>query len=384
MHNDYKGYRKALAVDIEQAPVAEGAVWRSEPAHELEEIRDGERHMRICTREFLTQVAARYVTPATATLNGVGQRLLVRALSPESIGGRVQKLSELFESHKCLRADVVYSPVVPTNTKGALAMAFYNDIAVSTQLTGVDAMVHASSAGDHYIQFPVWKGAELHIDPELFTKRIADEQEGDARFTTDGLLEVLLAGTVDNAGPNDEYYGNLYIVVEYDFWSPLLDVDISTPVAGTVTLTAGAATGTTLGAAFCALGPAPGAFLSWTMTGLTLLAAPDYLLTLTLHAANVTLGTQSQVRELDSVDPYTPAPGMTFFCRAARAGTGTDTFLFFFDSIEAASDFVFDQAGSAGAITSGQLVYDATSAPGLILYTLEFQMSAMDISSSRG
>jgi len=380
VHTTKNSYHKALNSDIEQAPVSEGTVWHSEPANEFEEVRKDGRHLRISGREFFSQVSVIYVATTTSKISDVGQRVLCRPLNPESLGGRIKRLAELYESHRCLKAVVSYAPVVPTSTPGALAIAFYNDVSVSTQLTGVGAMVHASSAAD-FIEFPVWRNADIHLDPERFTRQVADDAQGDARFTTDGMLEVMLAGPVTNSGPNDLYLGNLFIEYEYEFSAPLLDVDISAPISGTVTLTAGAATATTRGAAFCALGPAPASYCLWSMTGLAVTSAPDYVLTLTLHAINLTVGSQPPFRVLDSVTPFAPTVGMTFYCRAAIAGTGTDVFLFFYDSLEAASEFVFDQAGSAGALTPGQILYDTTIAPGLSQYVMTFSMSAADVSS---
>jgi len=380
VHPTRASYNKAKQFAEKQASLAEGTVWKSEPGQEFAEIRKDGEHLKVSGREFLTQVYVIYDAAATATIGSVGDRVMVRPLSPESIGGRIKRLAELYESHKALKFCVTYAPVVPATTPGALAMAYVSDVATTQQLTGVAEMVHLSTACD-FVEFPVWETCVLPVDPDRFTREVADEQEGDARFTTDGMLIVLLAGPISNAGPGSLIFGNLFIEYEYDFSTPLLDQDVAAPVSGSVTVTAGAATTTVLGAAYAALGPVPGAYPSWGLTGLPFADTPDYLFTCTIQSIVVTTSLPV-LRILDSETTFSMDVGQTFFCRVAVSSTGTDSFLFFFDSLEAASNFVFDQASVSGALTSGQVLTNAASAAGIHQYVLKMLMTAIDLSSN--
>ncbi len=380
VHPTRTSYEKAKKMIRHEASVAEGTVWKSEPAQEFSDVRKDGQHLVISGREFLSDVYVVYDVAATDSLNSIGERVTVRPLSPESIGGRIQRLSELYESHKAKKFKIVYAPVVPTSTTGALALAFVNDVATTQQVTGVSEMVHLSTACD-FVEFPVWQTCELEIDPDRFTREVADEQEGDARFTTDGLLVVLLAGPISNAGPGSIIFGNLFIEYEYDFSSPLLDLDVSAPISGSITVSGGAATTTNLGTAFAALGPTPGTYASWGPTGFAITSCPDYLLTITIQAVTVTTSLPT-LRILDSVSTFKMAPGQTYFCRAALSSTPADVFLFFFDSLEAASNFVFDQGSSSGALTSGQVLYDATTAAGTHQYNLKCIANVIDLSTN--
>ncbi len=380
VHATRGSYNKAVQISRTDAALAEGSVWKSEPAQEFAEIKKDGQHLRVSGREFLSEVYVLYDVAATDALGSVGERVSVRPLSPDSIGGRIQRLAELYESHKCMRFRVTYAPVVPATTAGALAMAFVNDVATTQQVTGVSEMVHLSTACD-FVEFPVWQTCTLDIDPERFTRELADEQEGDARFTTDGLLVILLAGPISNAGPGSLIFGNLFIEYEYDFSAPLLDLDVAAPISGSISVTAGAATATTLGSACLALGPVPGAAANWAPTGFARADCPDYIMTVTIQAITVTTSLPV-LRILDSTRTFSFAAGQTYFCRSAIAASGTDYYLFYFDSLEAASNFVFDMTNPAGALTSGQVLFNATSAAGTHQYTLKAIVTAIDISDN--
>lgn len=377
VHTSKASYMKTKSLTERKAALAEGTVWKSEPGQEFREIRSDGEHLRMCGREFLAQVEIENFTLFTTRLGSVGERVLVRPLSPESIGGRIKRIAELYESHKALKFQITYSPVVPATTPGALAMAYIADVATPQLLVGVGEMVHLSTACD-FVEFPVWETCVLDIDPDRFTREVADEQEGDARFTTDGLLVVLLAGPIVY-GTGKSIFGNLFLTYEYDFSTPLLDMNVAAPISGTVTVQASAATTTLQGSAYAAKSNVPGAHPLWTVFGLTVAASADFLMTLTLQSIEVTTSLPV-LRIFDSDTTFDFNVGQAYFCRVAESTTPGDFFLFFFDSMDAASQFVYDQAALNGALTSGQVLSENATGAGTNQYRLEFTMTALDVS----
>lgn len=383
VHPSRASYNRAVQ-ETERAPVAEGSTWHSRPANEFEEIKKDGRHLLLSGREFLSQVYVVYDLAATDEINNVGQRIDVRMLSPQALGGRIQLIAQSYESHRARKFRVTYAPVVPTTTTGAIALAFVNDVATTQQLTGIPEMVHLSSAED-FVEFPVWQTSSLDIDPDSFTRQVADEQEGDARFTTDGLLVVLSAGPLIVPGPGSFVAGNLFISYEYEFTAPLLDQDISTPIGGSFTLTAGAATTTTAGSAVSggSGGGVPAYFTIASTTGLAIMDTCNYIMCVTVQALTLVAGAWPNLRVLDDSDLFTFLPGQTFFIRSALSPDGTGVFCFLFNSLESASDFEYDGNNSNGALSSGQLIWNATSVAGTNQYIVRCIMSAVDVNSGQ-
>jgi hypothetical protein len=119
---------------------------------------------------------------------------------------------------------VVYEPVVPTTTPGAIAIYFRNDVGTSTLETGRNELAHAATHPS-FVQTPVWDEAHIDIDPEDAISKYFDEEVGDFRFETQGLVQVLFASTFQGSadlGP----LGNLYLCYDMDFYGSELDYEV--------------------------------------------------------------------------------------------------------------------------------------------------------------
>lgn len=141
LHPNFKSFASA--------PINKGSSWGEGGFHELEVVKEDGRHLRMKGRLYLAPAYVMY-DAAGGMIDEVGQRIAVIPLSPASLGGRLQLMAETYTSHRCLRFEVVYSPVVPTTEPGALAMYYTPDIAESQFLTGLPLLNHAVSCDKHF------------------------------------------------------------------------------------------------------------------------------------------------------------------------------------------------------------------------------------------
>jgi hypothetical protein len=191
------------------------------------------RMVQIVGHQFLGSVAA------LDEDRQLGERMGMHVVMPDAFGGRLLLLSEEFEQHKVNKLVVVYAPVVPATTDGAILMYFRNDVATPTLDTGNDELVHASTHPS-FEQCQVWEECHMAIDPSDCMKKYFDEETGDMRLEAQGLITVEAA-----SGIAVGTYGNLYLYYDIDFFGEELDYEVPDMPTGflnlSVTVGAGSA-----------------------------------------------------------------------------------------------------------------------------------------------
>ncbi len=221
-HTSLKSYNASSRSKMVRAdaPIAEQSTFHGSSFDEYEFMKEGKRYLRLSGREFLTPIG----NPVAAIANApTGFRFAVIPIDPKSLGGRLALMAEQFQFSKGLRFRVLYEPVVPTTTAGAIAVYFNNDIGTPVAETGDDEMAHAATH-ESFIQTPVWKDAILTIDPKDALLRYADQDTGDARFQVQGMIIVETADIM--AIPASSTYGNLYLEYEVEFSVESLDYSV--------------------------------------------------------------------------------------------------------------------------------------------------------------
>jgi hypothetical protein len=201
-------------------PVAMANQWAGSAFSEHEMIKDGKRCIRVFGREFLGAVQANHNQASTLP---IGARLLAIPLAPTALGGRLALYAHEYEEHELHMMKVVYEPVVPTSTSGALAMYFRNDIGIQTLEVGRAELAHASTHPS-FVQTSVWDPTEMLLDPDDVMLEYFDEEVGDFRMEVQGLLTVIAASGLDltSSAP----YGNVYIEYDFTFTGAELDYEI--------------------------------------------------------------------------------------------------------------------------------------------------------------
>ena len=210
-HTSLKSFNRATA------PIATGSDWSGEAFHEHEYMRDGERHIRVAGREFLTSVN----TFDRVTYALLGERLAVIPVAPEALGGRLAVFADQFEQHKLIKARVIYEPVVPTTSVGAIVMYFRNDVGTTDIDLGRDELVHAATHPS-FIQTSVWDAASIEVSPSDANLKFFNDESGDFRSQAQG--EIIIE-TGDPIAAN-QTYGNLYFEYDFEFYSPELTYDV--------------------------------------------------------------------------------------------------------------------------------------------------------------
>jgi hypothetical protein len=189
---------------------------------EVEYMRNGQRAIRVKGREFLGEVRVGLL----AGVKGLGERLPhgMYPVNPRAFGGRLELFASEFEEHDVEKLCVVYEPVVPTTTPGAIAIYFRNDVGTTTLETGRNELAHAATHSS-FVQTPVWDEATVDIDPENVITRYFDEEIGDFRFEAQGLIQVLTASTFTGS-PDQGPLGNLYLCYDMHFFGSELDYEV--------------------------------------------------------------------------------------------------------------------------------------------------------------
>jgi hypothetical protein len=202
------------------APLSVGTQWKGSNFHEFEYVSSGERHIQVSGREFLGQIAVGESIVAAGVDLPLGSRLAIFPINPEALGGRLELYTHMYRQHKAISLRVLYEPIVPATTEGAIFMYFRNDVGTTTLPTGRQELMHAATLPE-FVSTPVWECAELHISPSNTNIRYANEASG-ARFSTQGFVQVETASILA-----EKVYGNVYIEYTMHFFAPSLDYEIS-------------------------------------------------------------------------------------------------------------------------------------------------------------
>jgi len=212
LHNTLRSFKQA------GVPVAEGHNWYGSDAHEYHFIKDGRQAVRVHGQQFLTTIEAGSEPP------GIGNRFRhgVIPVSPSDLGGRLEVLATVYQEHKAMSFSVHYAPTVPSTTTGAIAIFFQNDIGIQTDIIALEEFVHASN-NEHFVETQVWEEVMLDISPENMIVKYADEESGDFRLETQGLIQVISAS---NVLPVNTSLGNLFIRYDFEFYAAELDFEI--------------------------------------------------------------------------------------------------------------------------------------------------------------
>lgn len=332
------------------APVANGSEWTGESFHEHEFVKDGHRHIRVGGREFLTSVT----TDGYILTVPLGSRLAVIPVAPDSLGGRLAVFSDQFEQHRLVKCRIIYEPVVPTTTTGALVMYYRNDVGTTDIDLGRDELVHAATHPS-FVQTSVWDAASIDIRPSDANLRYFNDESGDFRQQTQGLI-VVEAG--DPLTP-PVTYGNLYIEYDFEFFAPELTYDIVDTPEMKFHInkpTSGAHEG---GSPFRCLSPAYAGFPSFSSGPSTSPVAItdadlDYIYILIVES--VTASTWPLLSTAGASSTFQIEKGMAFYGRVVRddSPSGFEYSLEMFTSLADASN-----GGAYGAADSvpGQLIY---------------------------
>lgn len=219
------------------APVTQSGGWVGRRADELGYVRNDGFADRIRGEEFIGTVSS-YVSGTTGN-SYPGDRLLHVCVNPGSFGGRLALLTKMFEQNKVRNMRFTYVPSCPTTTSGSLAMLFSNAVDEPMVSRGMQAMT-SYSAGQYFKPFSVWQETSMDVVPSDLIRRYEDDN-GDARFTTQGLFTVLNCSL--NTGTVT--FGNVFLHYEYDFFTPVLSQTVAAPPSMSLVWTAGATTITT-------------------------------------------------------------------------------------------------------------------------------------------
>lgn len=194
--------------------VAESMIYHGSKTMQHDFVRDGVSGTRICGSQFLDSVA-------TVNNNFLGQRLTAVLVNPTALGSILAKLAALFEQSKVNHMRVLYKPVVPTTTAGALAMYFRNDVSSPSIQVGIDELQHAATH-TAFADFTVWSPSSIEIKPSDVALKYWDEMTGDFANDVQGLITIIASSDL----AANTVYGHLYLEYDVEFFSPELDYEV--------------------------------------------------------------------------------------------------------------------------------------------------------------
>jgi hypothetical protein len=235
-HPSSKGYFKSLQeLKSSSVGINESTQYHGARFDEHEFMQGADRHVRLAGRELLGILE---VTVAGTEVYSPGGRLGLFPISPDFIGGRLGRMAQEFEQHRAHHLRVLYEPVVPTTTSGAVVLYFNNDVGVPVLEVGENELAHAATH-KAFIQTPVWQAASLDIDPGDALNRYFDEESSDFRFEVQGTVTVEAASliTLDVAeadGPSK--LGNVYLEYDFEFFAEVLDYSVPMRVFSSMTV----------------------------------------------------------------------------------------------------------------------------------------------------
>lgn len=187
-------------------------------------IRGGKQGLRVRGREYLGSVEVYNDGIGTSGVL-LGGRMGLYPISPFELGGQLSLMAQSYQEHKMLGAEVHYEPVVPATTTGAIALFFYADPTKQVNTIGLEGLKQAATVGT-FIETPVWEEARMKLKLEDTLVKYFDEADSEARFTSQGVIEVIAASDLEPAGTENFPYGNLFIDYEFEFYDPALDNDV--------------------------------------------------------------------------------------------------------------------------------------------------------------
>lgn len=233
-HATLNSFRKASKQNeiSSSAPLAEQSQLHGARFDEYEFMREGKRHIRLSGREFLTPIGN--VAATTVSNAPAGYRFAVVPLSPAALGGRLALMAEQFQFNRGKKFKLIYEPVVPATTTGAIAMYFNNDIGTPLGEVGDDELAHAATH-EYFAQTAVWSPIMMDIEPEDAVTHYVDQESGDARFEIQGIIVIEAASILDI--PAGFTFGNLYLEYEVEFSVESLDYSVTMREEGVMSVT---------------------------------------------------------------------------------------------------------------------------------------------------
>lgn len=264
---------------------------------------------------------------------------------------------------------VVYKPVVPANTPGAVALYFRNDISNPVFETGLDELIAASSHTS-FVETTVWSPASITVNPSDVALKYWDEMSGDFATEVQGMITCITTSEL-SVGT----YGHLYLEYDVDFFSPELDYEVDEIGIVSLDLT------------WTAYNPGAGNPILWNFQ------APISGAATAVWSGNpppnVEYLAYGVVKEIDTASPSnTPAPswntlddvsahtfqrGQGFFFRFRGPGNWTDgnTAGFIYADLDSAQNISQDQP------CNGQLVYFNNTVTNNARVTFRLRLLAM-------
>lgn len=206
------------------SPLKENFSWTGPSLHQFDEIRGTHHVTHVAGREYLDDVKVGPIVSGNWPTGGVlGQY----PLDPVGLCARTAYFAKLFEQNKLHSLRVRYVPSVPMTEPGAIAMSFSNDVFTENWQVGL-ASVSIQSSKEAFTSSPVTQSFELEIEPQHAVRVMFDEDRGNARFTTAGMVTVLSLSDLNTVLPaTAKTYGSLFVEYHYEFLSPELDQTVS-------------------------------------------------------------------------------------------------------------------------------------------------------------
>lgn len=199
-----------------KAPLSTATTVRGNTHREREYVDKDGRHVQAVGKQFLCEAV---VDNAHAEGERIDFGLI--ALNPTALGGSLALLADSFEQHHVNALRIEYCPTCPATTAGALAFYARNDTATPTIDTGLDELEHGATH-DSFRQFQVWTAAAADVKPSDVMLQYFEDEEGDARFAFQGVLNIF-AATALAAGT----YGNFYLSYDITFSGEELDYEVA-------------------------------------------------------------------------------------------------------------------------------------------------------------
>lgn len=330
-------------------------VYHGSKTIEKDFVRKGVRGTRIAGSQYLD------VVETGGQNNLTGCRLTTCLVNPTALGVQLAKMAQLFEQSKVHHLKVIYKPVVPATTNGAIAMYFRNDISNPMLETGLDELQHAASHAS-FQDSTVWTPMSIEIAPSDVMLKYWDEMAGDYASDIQGIITVLASSTL----AVDTVFGHLYIEFDVEFFSPEVDYEVAEIGVHNLVIEWNAypepAAGTPLLIPWRAAAPAAGQCgWRWLTTSPQDTECEPYGPVVHINEPNATTWCT-----LNDLTQRTFAAGMNMFCRFTGVpnigGTwgGVDLLLYAdLDSSGGVASTELDQT------TPGQLVYDAAANPAM-------------------
>jgi hypothetical protein len=197
-------------------PLAIGEKISGFGVHEIEEMKGGARTLTVAGLEFLDTVE----TGADPVVMGDCLPRGIYPINPTSIGGRLGLAAEQFQNFQVEYLAVHYVPVKGLQTDGAIALAFYPDPTVRLDTVGRKEFALLTTAAA-FETFPAWEPDGLVV-PVDRANVYFDDEEGDARFSVQGILRLVAASSL--ASGLD--LGNLFLEYKFRFENPLLSAQV--------------------------------------------------------------------------------------------------------------------------------------------------------------